>query len=62
MTDFAYSPMFPQAADDTAYELVSTEHVEMVELGGEEFLKASFAPFWMIRRRRRTTGSWRLRC
>ena len=39
MTDFAYSPMFPQAADDTAYELVSTEHVEMVELGGEEFLK-----------------------
>ena len=39
MTDFAYSPMFPQAADNTAYELVSTEHVEMVELGGEEFLK-----------------------
>ena len=25
MTDFAYSPMFSQAADDTAYELVSTE-------------------------------------
>ena len=39
MTDFAYSPMFPQAADNTVYELVSTEHVEMVDLGGEQFLK-----------------------
>ena len=39
MTDFAYSPMFPLGDDETEYELVSTDHVEMVELGGESFLK-----------------------
>ena len=39
MTDFAYSPMFPLGDDKTEYELVSTDHVEMVELGGESFLK-----------------------
>ena len=39
MTDFAYSPMFPLAADDTEYELVSTEHVTLTELDGETFLK-----------------------
>jgi fumarate hydratase class I len=39
MTDFAYRPMFPLGDDKTEYELVSTDHVEMVELGGESFLK-----------------------
>ena len=39
MTDFAYSPMFPQSEDSTVYDLVSTDHVEMVELDGEPFLK-----------------------
>ena len=39
MTDFAYSPMFPLAADDTEYELVSNEHVTLTELDGETFLK-----------------------
>ena len=39
MTDFAYSPMFPLGDDSTEYELVSTDHVELVELGGETFLK-----------------------
>jgi len=39
MTDFAYSPMFPLAADETEYELVSTEHVTLTELDGETFLK-----------------------
>ena len=39
MTDFAYSPMFPLAADDTEYELVSNEHVTLAELDGETFLK-----------------------
>ena len=39
MTDFAYSPMFPLAADDTEYELVSNEHVTLNELDGETFLK-----------------------
>jgi fumarate hydratase class I len=39
MTDFAYSPMFPLGDDKTEYELVSTDHIEMVELGGESFLK-----------------------
>ena len=39
MSDFAYSPMFPQAPDATEYELVTDQHVETVELGGESFLK-----------------------
>ena len=39
MTDFAYSPMFPQSEDDTVYDLVTTDHVEMIDLGGERFLK-----------------------
>ena len=39
MTDFAYSPMFPLAADETEYELVSNEHVTLTELDGETFLK-----------------------
>ena len=39
MSEFAYSPTFPQAADATAYELVTDQHVETVELGGETFLK-----------------------
>ena len=39
MTDFAYSPMFPTGTDTTDYELVTTDHVKMVELDGEPFLK-----------------------
>ena len=39
MSDFAYSPMFPQAPDATEYELVTDQHVETVELGGQTFLK-----------------------
>ena len=39
MTEFAYSPMFPLAADDTEYELVSSDHVALAELDGETFLK-----------------------
>ena len=39
MTDFAYSPMFPLGDDMTEYELVSTDHVEVIELGGQSFLK-----------------------
>ena len=39
MTDFAYSPMFPTGTDSTEYELVTADHVEVVELGGERFLK-----------------------
>ena len=41
MTDFAYSPMFPLAADDTEYERISGDHVETVDLGGESFLKVA---------------------
>ena len=39
MTEFAYSPMFPLAADDTEYELVSGDHVALAELDGETFLR-----------------------
>jgi len=41
MTDFAYSPMFPLAADNTEYERISGDHVELVDLGGEPFLKVA---------------------
>jgi len=39
MADFAYSPMFPMSADTTEYELVSSDHVRLVEMDGEAFLK-----------------------
>ena len=39
MADFAYSPMFPMSADTTEYELVSSDHVRLVEMDGETFLK-----------------------
>ena len=39
MTDFAYSPMFPLGNDTTEYELVTADHVQLVELGGDTFLK-----------------------
>ena len=39
MTEFSYSPMFPLAADDTEYELVSSDHVALAELDGETFLR-----------------------
>ena len=41
MTNFAYSPMFPLAADNTEYERISGDHVELVDLGGETFLKVA---------------------
>ena len=37
MADFAYSPMFPTTADSTEYELVSSDHVRLVEMAGETF-------------------------
>ena len=39
MADFVYSPMFPQTLDATEYELVSSEHVRLVEIDGEPFLR-----------------------
>jgi fumarate hydratase class I len=41
MADFAYSPMFPQTADTTEYELVSSDHVHLVEMDGETFLRVA---------------------
>ena len=39
MTKFAYSPMFPLGRDKTEYELVGTDNIETVKLGGVTFLK-----------------------
>ena len=39
MADFAYSPMFPLTEDTTEYELVSSDHVRLVVLDGETFLR-----------------------
>ena len=38
---FAYSPMFPASGAETEWDLVGTDHVERVDLGGEEFLKVA---------------------
>jgi fumarate hydratase class I len=39
MADFAYCPMFPTTTDTTEYELVSGDHVRLVEMEGETFLR-----------------------
>ena len=39
MANFAYSPMFPTTADTTEYELVSSDHVRLVEMEDEIFLR-----------------------
>ena len=41
MAEFAYSPMFPIAADTTEYELVKPDHVKLVEIDGEQFLRVA---------------------
>ena len=61
MSDFAYSPMFPQAPDATAYELVTDQHVETVELGGETFLKVDAEGLRLLAQRAFTDISHLLR-
>ncbi len=39
MAIFAYSPMFPKTADTTEYEFISGNHVRLVEMDGETFLR-----------------------
>ena len=41
MADFAYSPMFPTTSDSTEYELVTSDHVELVTIDGEKFLRVA---------------------
>ena len=41
MAEFAYSPMFPLATDTTEYELVTSDHVKLVEIDGEQFLRVA---------------------
>ena len=41
MAEFAYSPMFPLVADTTEYELVTSDHVKLVEIDGEQFLRVA---------------------
>ena len=39
MAEFAYTPLLPLAPDDTPYELLTTDHVELVNFGEEQMLK-----------------------
>ncbi len=39
MPEFAYSDLLPIGADPTEYRLLSTEGVEVTDLGGQEFLR-----------------------
>ena len=41
MAEFAYSPMFPLTDDTTEYELVASDHVKLVEIDGEQFLRVA---------------------
>ena len=41
MAEFAYSPMFPLADDTTEYELVTSDHVKLVEIDDEQFLRVA---------------------
>ena len=48
MADFAYSPMFPVGDDDTEYECISTNHIKLVELDGETFLRVDPAALTLL--------------
>ena len=48
MAEFAYSPMFPVGDDDTEYECISTNHVKLVELDGETFLRVDPAALTLL--------------
>jgi fumarate hydratase class I len=39
MAEFAFSPLLPLAHDDTPYELLTTDHVRLVNYGGREILE-----------------------
>ena len=41
MAEFAYSPMFPLTTDTSEYELVTSDHVKLVEIDGEQFLRVA---------------------
>ncbi|NVB36680.1 fumarate hydratase [Pseudenhygromyxa sp. WMMC2535] len=39
MADFAYAPLLPLAEDDTPYQLLTRDHVEVVQFGDQKMLK-----------------------
>ena len=41
MTSFSYTPLLPVGADDTEYELITSEHVSTLELDGERYIKVA---------------------
>ena len=45
---FAYQEMFPLTKDTTQYRLLTTEHVEKVELGGQSFLRVAPAALTLL--------------
>ena len=51
MANFAYSPMFPTAEDKTEYELISSDHVRLVEMDGETFLRVDPAALTLLAER-----------
>ena len=51
MANFAYSPMFPTTEDTTEYELISSDHVRLVEMDGETFLRVDPAALTVLAER-----------
>ncbi len=41
MTEFEYSPLLPTSGDETTYRRLDIEGVEVVDLGGEQFLRVA---------------------
>ena len=61
MADFAYSPMFPITGDTTQYELITDNHVRLVEIDGETFLRVDAEALSLLAERAFTDISHLLR-
>ena len=51
MANFAYSPMFPITEDTTEYEQISSNHVHLVKMDGETFLRVDPAALTLLAER-----------
>jgi len=61
MAEFAYQNPFPLAKDATKYRLVTSEHVSMVDLDGEQVLKVDPAGLTNLAREAMRDASFLLR-
>ncbi len=48
MADFRYADLLPRGEDTTSYRLITSDGVEVIDLGGQQFLKVSQAALRML--------------